>query len=367
MSRDIPIDLIDPDPEQPRRHFDEARLDELAQSMRANGLLQPILVRPVEGDRFMIVHGERRWRAAQLLDWLAVPAEVRDMTAEEARLLALIENVQRADLSPVEEARAYQAHLAGGITQAALGEQIGKSQSYIAGKLRLLTLSDKLQGELSSGRISEGHAKQLLRLNGPEEVDRLCDRIVAEGWTVRQTNRKVDAATILEPHSKATFNEAAAWLKENEEAADGGVMAEEYVRMAFLVGDMLNAAERWWHTGAPWVAINVLEKEPISLFRTLQSFEDLDAGLSVPHYVLMGAVPEEMRATIDQGATQECLSGLTTEQMRELAEARVLPADWSTKITLAVVRQSFDYHVKNGTWPLEGDPDPETLHSKYVP
>jgi len=171
MAHDIDLALIDPDPEQPRRHFDQARLDELAQSMAANGLAVAVLVRPVADGRYMLVHGERRWRAAQQLGWPAIRAEVQDLTPEQARWLALVENVQRADLSPIEEAQAYQVALADGLTQTELGQRIGKSQSYVAQKLRLLTLPAPLQFYLDQRAISEGHARQLLRLRnfyGPE-------------------------------------------------------------------------------------------------------------------------------------------------------------------------------------------------------
>jgi hypothetical protein len=116
------------------------------------------------GDRFVIVHGERRFRAVQSLGWVTIPAEVRDLTPEDALWLALAENVQRQDLTPTEEARTFQAILATGITQAELGRRLGKSQSYIAQKLRLLTLPDPLQFYLDRGAISEGHARQLLKL-----------------------------------------------------------------------------------------------------------------------------------------------------------------------------------------------------------
>ena len=143
MSRDIPISLIDADPEQPRKHFDQAAISELAQSMAANGLAVPILVRPV-GDRFTIVHGERRWRAATSLDWETIPADVRTLAPEEARWISLVENIQRADLSPIEEARAYQERLATGLTQEQLGQRLGKTQSHVATKLRYLKLPVEL-------------------------------------------------------------------------------------------------------------------------------------------------------------------------------------------------------------------------------
>ena len=171
MTRDILLALIDPDPRQNRKTFDEGALDELAQSMAENGLAVPVLVRPGQDGRYVLVHGERRWRAAGRLGWAAIPAEVRDVAPEQARWLALVENIQRADLSPIEEAGAYQAALSEGLTQTELGKRIGKSQSYIAQKLRLLTLPAPLQVYLDRRALSEGHARQLLRLRnfyGPD-------------------------------------------------------------------------------------------------------------------------------------------------------------------------------------------------------
>lgn len=163
MSRDIPTNLIDRDPDQPRQYFDPDALAELAQSIGATGLAVPILLRPA-GERFIIVHGERRYRAVCSLGWATIPADVRDIAPDAAQWLALVENVQRSDLSPIEEARAYQARLAGGMTQEALGQKIGKTQSYIAQKLRLLTLPDPVLVLLDRKAITEGHARQLLRL-----------------------------------------------------------------------------------------------------------------------------------------------------------------------------------------------------------
>ena len=195
MSQDITLSLIDRDEEQPRQHFDDGKIAELAQSMDAQGLIIPILVRPA-GDRFVLVHGERRWRAAQSLSWETIPAEVRELDASEARWLVLIENIQREDLSPLEEARAYKAHLASGITQTALGQRIGKSQSYIAQKLRLLKLSEDVQSALATGDITEGHARQLLRLKNSEVESQLSRKAVAEKWTVAWTRAAVDVCSM---------------------------------------------------------------------------------------------------------------------------------------------------------------------------
>jgi ParB/RepB/Spo0J family partition protein len=163
MSRDIAISQIDPDPHQPREHFDLNALEGLAASMAEIGLAVPILVRP-DGERFVIVHGERRWRAAGLIGWDAIPADVRDIDADTASWLALVENVQRSDLTPIEEAFAFKGRLDRGITQEELGRRIGKSQSYIAHKLRLLTLPSPLTSYLASNALSEGHLRTLLRI-----------------------------------------------------------------------------------------------------------------------------------------------------------------------------------------------------------
>jgi len=192
MSQDIPVNLIDPDPGQARKHFDQQALNELAESISTSGLAVPILVRPA-GDRFVIVHGERRWRAAQLLGWAAIPAEVREVTPEEARWLALAENIQRADLTPIEEAEAYRGMLETGITQTELGHRLGKSQSYIATKLRFLRLPAEVQEGFSKGAITEGHAKQLLRLENASEQIELYLRCAGREWTVERTRLEVDA------------------------------------------------------------------------------------------------------------------------------------------------------------------------------
>lgn len=164
VSRDTLLSVIDPDPDQPRKVFDAVGLAELAESIAANGLAVPILLRPAASGRYLIVHGERRWRAVQRLGWQSIPAEVRELTPDDAHWLSLVENVQRADLSPVEEARAYQARLAQGLTQAQLARRVGKDRSYIAQKLRLLTLPASVLLFLERRLLSEGHARQLLKV-----------------------------------------------------------------------------------------------------------------------------------------------------------------------------------------------------------
>lgn len=165
MFQNILVASIQPDPEQPRQFFDGVALAELARSIQHNGLAVPVLVRPT-GNGFMLVHGERRLRAVQSLGWETIPAEIRNLEPEEARRLALIENVQRQDLSPTEEARAFRKLLDSGLSQASLGEQLGKSQSYIAQKLRLLSLPDFLSILIDRCALTENHCRQLLKLRG---------------------------------------------------------------------------------------------------------------------------------------------------------------------------------------------------------
>ena len=161
MSRDIPLSEIRPNAEQPRRRF--VGLEELAESLKAKGQLTPALVRPVDGG-YELVHGERRWRAAKLAGLSTLRAEVREMSDDEAFHLALVENIQRDDLTPIEEAEAYQRLASQGIKQADIGALVGKTQSAVAQKLRLLRAPEPLRVLVAQGALSEGHVRELLRL-----------------------------------------------------------------------------------------------------------------------------------------------------------------------------------------------------------
>lgn len=164
-TREVPIGLVDPDPAQPRRWVDPVRLAELAASIDANGQAVPILLRPA-GERFVIVHGERRWRAVQSLGRESIRAETVDLDDTAVRWLQLAENVNRDDLSPLEEARAYAALLDTGVSRDTLAQRLGRSVSYIAQKLRLLDLPAGIALLLDRKALSEGHVRQLLRLRG---------------------------------------------------------------------------------------------------------------------------------------------------------------------------------------------------------
>jgi ParB family chromosome partitioning protein len=183
---DVPLDRVDPNPRQPRETFDEEALQELAASIEAVGVLQPIVVRPRD-DRFQIIMGERRVRAAKMADLTTIPAVVR-LTDEDSLLRdALIENIHREDLNPLEEAGAYQQLLADfGVTHEELATRLGRSRSGITNALRLLKAAPSVQRRIAAGTLSAGHARAVMKLVDHEQQERLADRIVAEGLTVRQ-------------------------------------------------------------------------------------------------------------------------------------------------------------------------------------
>jgi ParB family chromosome partitioning protein len=190
--RSLPIDLVQRNPHQPRKHFDEGELNELANSIRSHGVLQAILVRPIAGGKYEIVAGERRWRAAQRAGLHAIPAVVRDLNEAEVLEIAIVENVQRTDLNPIEEAQGFQALIGRfGRTQQEIAEAVGKSRPHIANMLRLLTLPDDLQEMVRDGRLSAGHARAILTAPDPHGLAR---RAVSEGLNVREIERLAQQA-----------------------------------------------------------------------------------------------------------------------------------------------------------------------------
>jgi ParB family chromosome partitioning protein len=183
---ELPLDSISPNPRQPRTAFDEEAMNELVESIREVGMLQPIVVRPLGGGRFELVMGERRWRAAQLADLDTIPAIVRE-TADHALLRdALLENLHRVQLNPLEEAAAYQQMLEDfGCTQEELANRIKRSRPQISNTIRLLKLPPTVQRRVAAGVISAGHAKALLAIEDPDGQERLAQRVIAEGLSVR--------------------------------------------------------------------------------------------------------------------------------------------------------------------------------------
>ncbi|MEL1251801.1 ParB/RepB/Spo0J family partition protein [Aurantiacibacter gilvus] len=183
----IAVADITPHPDQPRRHFDEEALAELAASIASRGVIQPVIVRPMEGGKYQLVAGERRWRASQKAQLHEIPALIRDLGERDVMALALIENVQREDLNPVEEARAYQrlAELEE-MTQAEIARLVEKSRSHVANLLRLLQLPDGVLDHLEAGRLDMGHARALIGLDNAAE---LADTAVRDGLTVRDVEK----------------------------------------------------------------------------------------------------------------------------------------------------------------------------------
>jgi ParB family transcriptional regulator, chromosome partitioning protein len=182
--KQLPIDLISANPKNPRRNFPDADIDSLAQSLKDRGFIQPLLVRPRKDGTFQIVAGERRWRAAQRAGLHDVPAIVRELDDKDTLELAIVENVQRSDLTPLEEAQAYRMLMDEfQYTQQQLAESIGKSRSHVANMLRLMNLPDSVKEHIEKGTLSAGHARALVATENPQE---LAQRIISLGLSVRQ-------------------------------------------------------------------------------------------------------------------------------------------------------------------------------------
>lgn len=197
--QDLPTDSIVPNPRQPRKAFDNKTLHDLSQSLRRSGVLQPVVVRR-HGQQFQIVVGERRWRAAKLAGLTHIPAVVREATDAETLELALVENLLREDLNPMEEAEAYQRLLTEfAWTQEDLGQRVGKDRSSVANCLRLLKLPELIQADLRAGRLTMGHARALLSLASPAEQLKLREEILAHSWSVRATEEGVQRKQRLAP------------------------------------------------------------------------------------------------------------------------------------------------------------------------
>src|SRR5262247_3792183 len=194
--QEVDIDLIDPNPDQPRLRFNEDKLNELAQSIRANGLVQPLLLRRGANGRYQIVAGERRWRAAERAGLSKVHAVVRNIPDSKLLELALIENIQREELSPIEEAQAYMRLIRNlGLTQDEVAQQVGKDRSSIANYLRLLKLPDEIQRMLEDELLSMGHARALLTLESKADQLELARLTVNRKFSVRDVERAVKKAT----------------------------------------------------------------------------------------------------------------------------------------------------------------------------
>ncbi len=200
--REIPLELIDHNPFQTRSQVNQEQLAELAASIAANGVVQPVLVRPLTGGRFQLIAGERRWRASQMAGKTTVPAILRQVSDEQAMEITIVENLQRADLNPMEQARAFERlsrefHM----TQEQMAHRTGKDRTTVANFLRLLKLPSSVQARVESGELTFGHARSLLALEHAEEMESAAQRIVDRSLSVRQTESYVQE--LIDPSRKA--------------------------------------------------------------------------------------------------------------------------------------------------------------------
>ncbi len=194
LLRELPVDGIKPNRFQPRRSLDPASLAELKNSIAGSGLLQPVVVRQLESG-FELVAGERRWRAVRALGWKKIPAVVRDVDDRTLLTLALVENLQRASLSPIDEAQGYERLAADfGLSHAAIAEAVGRDRSTVANAVRLLKLPKSVQQLVAGDALSAGHARALLSLGDGKQIERLARECVAQGWSVREMERQARGA-----------------------------------------------------------------------------------------------------------------------------------------------------------------------------
>jgi len=199
---EIPLELIDRNPFQTRTNFDEEKLAELANSIRATGVVQPILVRPGKDGRYTLITGERRWLASQKAGLTTIPAVVREVTNVQAMEMTIVENLQRADLNPMEQAKAYhRLSLDFHMTQEQMATRTGKDRASVANFLRLLKLPESVQQNVEAGELSFGHARALLALDTPEEIAKAAQKVLALQMSVRSTESYVQG--LLNPESKA--------------------------------------------------------------------------------------------------------------------------------------------------------------------
>lgn len=190
--REVEVGRIEPNPTQPRQRFERKSLEDLAASVREHGVVQPLVVTAIGDDRYRIVVGERRWQAAKLAGLTRVPVVIKDLSDRQTLEMALVENVQRADLNPLEEAMAYQRLIQDfGLTQLQVAQQVGRSRAAVANTLRLLSLPEAIKSPVVDGRITEGHARALLGLPSEEAQRALLERIEREDLSVRQTEEIV--------------------------------------------------------------------------------------------------------------------------------------------------------------------------------
>jgi ParB family transcriptional regulator, chromosome partitioning protein len=240
--RDIRLDLVDPNLFQPRRYFDEKALEELAGSIGERGILQPVLVRPLENGRYGLVAGERRWRAAKIAGLESIPALVSPYDDLAALEIGLIENIAREDLNPVEEARAY-ATLARefGLTQQQIGDRVGRSRVAITNHMRILGLSEGILELVERGELSVGHARALLSVKDPLVRSQLANAAIERGWTMRVLEDRARESNMGLPESRQGVGEGEKGREGELDSTHGQARDETAMNVARVWGDALGA------------------------------------------------------------------------------------------------------------------------------
>lgn len=252
--QDLPLARIHPNRFQPRHAFSSESIDELAQTLREEGLLQPIIVRE-DGEEYEIIAGERRFRAAQSLGWEKIPAIVNNLSDQQTASLALIENLQREDLNPIDEATAYENLMElNSLTQAQLAKDIGKSQSYVANKLRLLKLDPQIQEALASGAITARHGRALLALSSDQQKQAL-EQILSDKLNVKQTEELV--AKLLEEPAKPKEKRKVFRMSQDMRVQINTI--KEAVKLAKQSGIKVKVAEQ---KGEDEYSITIVMKDP---------------------------------------------------------------------------------------------------------
>jgi ParB family chromosome partitioning protein len=239
---EIDLDLIEPNNFQPRTSFDEERLEQLAQSIRANGIIQPLLVRRLSTDRYQLVAGERRWRAAQRAGLHRVPCVVKEIPEDKMLELALIENIQRQELNAIEEAHAYKRLIeALGLTQEMVAQRVGRDRTFITNYLRLLRLPEDIQRMVEAEQLSMGHARALLGVDEPEIQRKLAKEVSEKGLSVRQTERAIKR--IVEGEETDTVTNTAIKEDPNFKAAEDKLRRKLSSKVHILVNQKTNGGK----------------------------------------------------------------------------------------------------------------------------
>ncbi|MCZ6706735.1 MAG: ParB/RepB/Spo0J family partition protein [Chloroflexi bacterium] len=245
---ELPLSAVEANPDQPRQFLDPKGLEELAASIRENGVLQPILVRRTEPGQYTLVAGERRWRAAQMAGLDTVPAIVDNTVDTDALILALVENIQRQDLTPLEEAHAYQRLVESGLTQEQIAKDVGKSRSAVSNALRLLQLPTPVRMSLAGGEITEGHARAILGAPSEAQQIRLWERVRERNLTVRQTETAAKQLRVL-----------GAGAASEPQVQPGDLLAMERLRAALSTKVMIERRRKGGRIVIQWYDDEMLE------------------------------------------------------------------------------------------------------------